>query len=109
MMVVTGSEKIAKKVETAANIGIVFAVILVSFILIKNYWMKPSTELHPAIGKGQRLNLSNLNWTPQKSTLILALSTNCHFCTESVPFYKRVVIASQRRGLPLVAVFPQPV
>jgi hypothetical protein len=109
MMAVTKSEQVAKKVETAANIAIIFAVLLVSFILIKSYWKKPATELHPAIAKGQRLNLNNLNWTPQKDTLILALSTNCHFCTESAPFYRRVAVASQKHGLPLVAVFPQSV
>lgn len=108
-MAVTKPEQVAKKVEMAANVAIIFAVLLVSFILIKSYWMKPATELHPTIGKGQRLNLSNLNWTPQKDTLILALSTNCHFCTESAPFYKRVAIASRKRGLPVIAVFPQPV
>jgi peroxiredoxin len=109
MMAVAKPELIAKKIETATNIAIIVAVFLISFILVKSYWLKPATGLHPTIAKGQKLNLDSLNWTPQKSTLVLALSTNCHFCTESAPFYRRVAVASQKQGLPLVAVFPQPV
>jgi hypothetical protein len=109
MMAVTRSEQIAKKIETATNIAIIIAVFLISFILIKNYWLKPATGLHPTNDKGQILNLNSLNWAPQKRTLVLALSTNCHFCTESAPFYRRVEVASQKQGLPLVAVFPQTV
>lgn len=108
-MTVIKSERVAKKVEMAANIAIIFAALLVSFILVKSYWMKPASELHPSIAKGQSLNLKKLNWAPKKDTLILALSTNCHFCTESAPFYRRVVAASRKDGLPLVAVFPQSV
>ncbi|HEY2912648.1 MAG TPA: hypothetical protein VGK21_04765 [Candidatus Angelobacter sp.] len=108
-MAVTKSEQIAKKIETATNIAIIVVVLLISFILIKSYWMKPPTSSHSIIAKGQRLNLNSLNWMPQRRTLVLALSTDCHFCTESAPFYRRVAIASQKQELSLVAVFPQPV
>jgi thioredoxin-related protein len=37
--------------------------------------------------------------------LILALSTTCHFCTESGPFYQR--IAEERAGARLIALLPQ--
>ena len=43
-----------------------------------------------------------------KRTLVLALSTQCHFCTESAPFFQRVR-KETAKDLKMVAVLPQPV
>jgi len=51
------------------------------------------------------LNIPDLIKFRDGRTLLLALSTGCHFCTDSAPFYQRV---SQEHGdTHLVAVFPQ--
>jgi hypothetical protein len=43
-------------------------------------------------------------------TLVLALSTTCHFCSESAPFYRALVArASEDPELRIMAVFPQSV
>jgi hypothetical protein len=54
------------------------------------------------------LDVSSLgiDWKQNGQTLILALSSNCHFCTNSAPFYTKLV---QKKGSTrLVAVLPQP-
>ena len=43
-----------------------------------------------------------------KRTLVLALSTQCHFCTESAPFFQRIRKETSK-NLKMVAVLPQPV
>lgn len=51
-----------------------------------------------------------MDWAKSEKTLIMALSTTCHFCAESTPFYQKLV--GQRTGrsdVRLVAVMPQPV
>ena len=41
---------------------------------------------------------------------MLALSTGCHFCTESASFYKELVQKRAKQGnIRLIAVLPQPV
>lgn len=49
-----------------------------------------------------------MDWTKGGQTLLLVLSTNCHYCTESAPFYQR--LAQQKAGRPdirTVAILPQ--
>jgi len=43
-----------------------------------------------------------------RRTLVLALSTPCHFCTESAPFFQRIR-KETAKDLKMVAVLPQPV
>lgn len=38
--------------------------------------------------------------------MILALQAGCHYCTESVPFYKRLIEIAKDKNIKLVAVFP---
>ena len=49
----------------------------------------------------------DVNWKGSNQTLVLAISANCHFCTESATFYKSLVL--NRGNTHLVAVLPQPV
>ena len=58
--------------------------------------------------KGTRITLSDVDWSTQRSTVVLVLSTNCRFCTESAPFYNQLVsTASRQSEVRLIAVFPQ--
>lgn len=61
------------------------------------------------IAVGEKLNLPNVDWAGNGRTVVLALNTGCHFCTDSAPFYRRLVerVSSSHR-VHLVAVFPQP-
>ena len=55
------------------------------------------------------MGLVGVDWSRANRTLVLALSTRCHFCTESSEFYRRLTPAAISAGIPVVAVFPQPV
>lgn len=48
-------------------------------------------------------------WSPQSKTLIMAMQTGCHFCNESMPFYRRLIEATKDKNIKLVAVFPSSV
>jgi hypothetical protein len=61
-----------------------------------------------AVGTNLKGRVPGVDWGKNGRTLVLAISTQCHFCKESVPFYKKV--QSQVGGsLKTVAVLPQPV
>jgi hypothetical protein len=126
-------ESTARGIQVAAHLAIIFTAVLISTVVIKNYVIgdrSRASELArsdtaSAAGPGQRenpgrrppstsqikpgtkLEVPEVNWNKNGQTLILALSENCKFCTESAPFYQRLV--KERGKTSLVAVLPQPV
>ena len=126
-------ESTARGIQVTAHLAIIFTAVLISAVVIKNYIIgdrsrssdvvrpeaasvaqpnqreAPSRRSPPAsqLQPGTRIELAGVDWKKNGQTLILALSDKCHFCTESAPFYQRVV--KQRGKTSLVAVLPQPV
>lgn len=105
---------LAKKTELYANIAIIFVALLLSVVLVKKYLLTQPVQsgnnaiLNDSINVGTKVNLRDIDWSKNKQTLVLALSSSCHFCSESAPFYQRLV---KERGsnIRLVAVLPQSV
>lgn len=108
--------RVAKVIEMMANIAIVISAVLFSTVLIKSY-LRPSNpepkELaanaapitENILQKGDVLPVSDIDWARSGRTLVLALSTTCHFCTDSAPFYQK--ISNNHGSTHLLAVFPQ--
>jgi hypothetical protein len=104
-----------RKAEFVANVSIVVVALLLSIVLVKGYLLTKSSP--PALDReaagsseihvGQALALPDVDWAKNGRTLILALSSTCHFCTDSAPFYQRLV--NERGNARLVAVLPQPI
>lgn len=103
---------IHKKIELLANVAIIVVAVLLGGVLVKRFlWPDPGRPQAPSperIKPGTRLSLPGVDWGRSKQTLMLVLSTNCRFCTESAPFYQR--LAREKAGRPevgLLAVLPQ--
>ena len=47
-----------------------------------------------------------MDFSEQLKTLIIALQKEYHFCTSSVPFYKRLIKSAQDKNIKLVAALP---
>lgn len=122
-------KRIFRRVQFLANIATVVIALLLSFIVVKQYIfsgsessnsspqqhavnssqqsaLRPNADVTPL---GKTVPLENINWKENKKTLVLYLSTSCRYCTESKPFYQRLVKESSAKGIKLVAVLPQPV
>lgn len=108
----------AKKLEIVANVAIIVLALLLGGVIVKRYLFTsappaetaaasataPSTAIKP----GSNVELANYNWSESDNTLVMVLSTTCHFCTESAPFYKRLIEArADKKKIRVVAVFPQ--
>ncbi len=105
------------KIETVANVATIFVAGLLSVVLIKTYLLPapssrgtlapPSSEV-AAVGTHLADQLPGVNWRENGQTVVLALSTHCHFCTESAPFFRKL---SEKAGknVKIVGVLPQPV
>ena len=93
------------KLQAISNIATIVVSLLLSVVLVKQFLLPPPQGL----GKGTSLksSLASVDWAKNGRTLILAISTGCHFCSESGPFFQK--IANQRSaGVKLLAVLPQP-
>lgn len=104
-----------RKIELAANMAIMVVAALLCVVLVKNYIIPKSVSTTDSvaiknqdqlISAGAKLPLSGIDWRENGRTLLLALSTTCHFCSESAPFYQQLL--KERSGnIRIVAVLPQ--
>ena len=64
------------------------------------------TNASPLVGT--RIQLAGVNWKQHDRTLVLAISTQCHFCTASTSFYKSLATqVALHKSDALIAVLPQ--
>jgi thioredoxin-related protein len=106
---------IQRKLELAANVAIIITASLLCLVLVKSYLISqppPTTNSVASnninqVQAGTELSIPGIDWAKNKRTLLLALSTTCHFCTESGPFYQRLV--KGHGATQLIAVMPQAV
>ena len=114
-----------KKLEVLANIAVIVTSIIVCTVLVRRYVLPPSKGATVAVSaapasdsrglsstrsieRGTKIVLPAIDWTKSDRTLLLALSTTCHFCSESAPFYQKLRQEKQD-NVRLVALFPQAV
>ena len=107
--------QVTRKIETVANLSIIIAALLFCTTLVRDKWLyKAGTAFAPSAQtenrlQGASLHITGINWDRADKTLVMALSTHCHFCQESVPFYKQLsllpVVKSKR--VMIVTIFPQ--
>jgi len=106
--------RLANTLEMLANVSIIIAAVLFSTVTMRLYLTrdvgtKPQSISDPVaqklMQKGDLVSVSNLTLPQNEQTLLLALSTTCHFCTDSASFYQR--ISKEHGATHLLAVFPQ--
>ena len=105
------------KIELAANLSVLVVAALVCVVLVKSYLVPAAAppperqvaaapaQARKVVQRGDPVGLPGMDWQRNGQTLLLALSTTCHYCTRSGPFYRRVV--KERGGTQLVALLPQ--
>ena len=103
-----------KRVELLANVAIIIVALLLGAVLVKRYLLPgappPSPMEAARIKPGTKLSLPGVDWGGSSRTMLLVLSTNCRYCTESAPFYQRLAREKAGRGdVRLLAVLPQSV
>lgn len=99
-----------KLLETSTNIAILCVCILLTYVVVTKFVL-PSriqgTTEAPALGT--KVNVSGVDWSQYGQTLVVALSTQCHFCVESAGFYRQLVSADAGKQTHIIAVLPQAV
>lgn len=95
-----------KKIEVGANIAIIIVALATVVMFARSY--KGNQSQPQQIKAGAQFGLKDVNWQDNGKSMVLVLSTTCHFCTESAGFYRELVGHCQREHVRTVAVFPQP-
>lgn len=98
--------------DTAANIAIIVVCAIAAFVLIRNQFFPPAPPPRPGeVAKGDQIAaLQQVVPAGSNRALVMALSPGCHFCTESMPFYKRLIDERNQKGsdIKVVAAVPAP-
>jgi hypothetical protein len=117
-------QKIDQRIEFVANLLLIVVGAWALVLLIANlsHTTKRGTpiksestrSIEPSRSHTQlnhtQLNIGSLDvdWRKAPKSLLLAISTKCHFCSESSGFYRRLASAAGD-DIQIVAVFPQSV
>lgn len=95
-----------KSLDKIANIAIIIAVAVFLVVVGRNQFQRHYADGYSENLIGKAIKLPDLRFPMPRRSIILALSTNCHFCQDSLPFYR--TLATQTKGkVDLIAVFPQ--
>ena len=96
--------------EVSTNIAVLLVAVSVLSLLAIFFFVGPrKPELTPGLEKGRVLgNLTNIDYRGSERTLLIALSTTCAYCRESLPLYRRILDAENnaRKPLRVIALFP---
>lgn len=98
-----------KKLEVFANVAIILAAILLCALITQKLFFSNSSEPTQAAAAvtGTKLSIPNYEWSQHSKTVLLVLQRGCRFCTESAPFYQRLIQETQNRNAKIIAVFSQ--
>ena len=100
-------KNIARTIEVIANVAIICVAISLGVVLIsRTIRSSRVTVSDSATVKDQKIQLAGVDWSKNEQTLVLAISSTCHFCTESAAFYRDI---RARTRVHTVAVLPQTV
>lgn len=97
-----------RQLELAANVGVIIVALAIVVTLFRNS-RGDQSQPHQTISIGSKLAVKDTSWRSNGRSIVLALSTTCHFCKESSGFYQKVVRLAQQQHLHTIAVFPQPI
>jgi len=95
-----------RTIEVFANIAIVLvAALIVGIVYEQHHFGRGSNRAVIAVGAS--VPLKGIDWAATSSTLVMGMSTQCHFCTDSAPFYKDLVSRVSPEKVHLLAILPQ--
>lgn len=106
--------KLHKRAELFANIAIIIVATLLSVVLVKRFVLDRNEPANPLaanqLASGDRVPLEGIEWLKNRHTILLVLQKGCRYCTESAPFYQRLIReTANRNDVKLIALFPQSV
>lgn len=106
-----------ERIEALANILIILVSILVVVVIVRQYLSNSGESARTGsppgseeISAGKNISVEGIDWSHSRKTVLLVLSSNCRYCTQSVEFYQKLVLKRQNgEQLRIIALFPHSV
>jgi hypothetical protein len=97
-----------KMLDKITNVAVILGVAVFIVVVARNQFIRPKLPTPPEqIVVGKTVTLPGVHFPEGRDSLVLALSTTCHFCKDSLPFYRDLTAKAQGH-LNVIAVLPQP-
>jgi thiol-disulfide isomerase/thioredoxin len=101
-----------KLLDRIANITVIVGVAAFLAIVIHNRsWRSntpPASQAAAAEAlKGRTIRVSGIDFPRSRASVLLVISKGCHFCEDSLPFYRTLAAETQGK-VDLLAALPQP-
>jgi thioredoxin-related protein len=84
----------AKKstLDTVANIAIILVCAIAAVVLVRNQFFPPQQQQAGGPEKGEQFDqLKAVVPAGSNRALVVAVAPGCHFCNDSIPFYKNLI------------------
>ena len=99
--------------DTIANIAIIVVCAIAAVVLVRNQFFPPAPGRMPGgppqVEKGERFDqLKAVVPAGSDRALVVAVSPTCHFCNDSMPFYKKLIDQRNQKnsGVKVIAAVP---
>ena len=104
--------RITTHFDRLTNVAVLVGAVLLVALFARSYFPKAAPKPYPdPMRRGTVLRkIDGVDLHQSMRTLILALSTNCRYCTQSMPFYKGLtqrIDTEAGKSTQLVALFPE--
>jgi hypothetical protein len=83
------------RLETVTHVFLIAVCCLAGGLLIEQRFFPPAED-GPVPARdlvGRQMNLPGADWQSAQVTVLLEISSTCHFCNESMPFYRQLMAA----------------
>jgi hypothetical protein len=98
--------------DKVANIAVIVGVVVFLALVAHNRpWRSNAPPVSQAATaealKGKTVRVAGLDFPRSRASVLLVISKSCHFCEESLPFYRTLATETQGK-VDLLAALPQP-
>lgn len=105
-------KNVHKKLELITNVAIIIVSVLFATVLVSRFFnVEKSSDVsaQSQIEANTKFEMTGVDWTSHEKNVVLAFSTKCRFCIESVDFYRQLSAKiGGSGGERLIIVSPQP-
>lgn len=103
--------KLKNSLELATNLAVIaLALALLVTFVASSFWGSKPPQARPGLERGQGLKPpEGLDYGAAPRTVLVAISPECGYCTESLTFYRELIASSRRARRPVrfVAIVPE--
>ena len=103
---------VSRLIDPALNLAIILFSLLVVVAFVRSGYLRTpaATNQHTPVSNqvGKKISLQGIDWSKSEQTLLMFLNTQCGYCKQSEPFYRRLTNGGiDHQKVRLIAVFPQ--